>query len=1751
MKCRLIAAGIAYLLSGVFPGITQAQEGASPAKPAWFRALVVTGTRAPSFVNRRFALAPHALPPLAPDSWNVGNGNWSLGTNWTAGTPNSLSAVTIGNTSGVTVTEDQASATAGTLSIVNSNALTINSGNTLTISGATSVASGSYLEIGSSGAANATVTSGGSFTNAGTVYVGNSANTSSSKLAITGTLTNTGGVVQVAGGSSGAGNSLISVTGAAPSILAGTYNLNGSTGSAAVEFGSGTITSIGDGASNYGTVSLNGSKAYLETGATNSNSALAGLTTIASNGALYLSNGASVTTTGGLANNDAYLEVDANGSGGSSLTVGGSLTINSAGDVYVGNIGMTSAATLKASSINSISGSVQLTGGSTAGAAALLDVTSAAPSNLTGYYSLIGNTGSAALEFASGSITTIGSGAFNTGSVTLNGADAYVEAGATHSNSALTGLTTLAGGILVMDNGASLTTTGALTNNDGYLQLDSSGAGGSTLNVGGALNISNTGADYVGNSGMTSPSLLKVSGTINAAGGNLQILGGSTAAATALVNVASAAPATLTGTYNIDGGVGSAALEFGSGSITSIGSGPLNSGDLTLNGANAYVKIGAANNESALTGLTTIAGGGLFLYNGASLTTTTALTNTDGYIEVGSSGPGGGTLDIGGSLTNTSTGDVYVGNGGMTSASTIKVSGTFNNTGGNVQVQGSGSSTVASLLNVTGAAPSSLTGSYNIIGGTGSAAVEFGSGSVTSIGSGPLNSGDVTLNGANAYIKIGAANNESALTGLTTLAGGGLFLYNGASLTTTTALTNTDGYLELDTSGSGGGIVNIGGSLTNTATGDVFVGNSGMTSASTLKVSGTLDNTGGNVQVQGGGLTTATALLNITGAAPATLTGDYSIYSGTGSAAVKFGSGSITSIGDGGSNGGYVNLYGPGAYLEIGATNSNSALTGLKTIATNGQLNLNSGSSVTTTSALTNAGYLQVDNGGTGGSTFTSNGALTNNSIIQIGSSGLASTAILNTAAAFTNGIASQVNLYTGGVTGANAVWDVTGPTIANAGTISLNGNVGEAEIEIGANVTTSGAGSIQMSNIATNLITGSASTFTLTNGSTIEGSGTISNMGIVNTGTISANQSTPLLILPSSLGLNNKGTLSVSANETMKIGTSAGGALTNFSGTTLTGGTYAIAAGGTMQFGASGANIDTLGGSVSLTGAGAQLINFGGTSLLTNLATITSTGGFTLGASWGAFTTTGNFTNSGLLSVGAGDKFIVNLADHLTNFSGTTLTGGTYKVTGTLQFAGANIVTNAASITLTGANSKISGTGGANGLANFAVNSTGASFTLGTGRSFTTAGNFTNNGSLVVSAGDTFDVNGNLTNFSSSTLTGGAYTVDGTLQFNGASIVSNAANITLGSTTAKIQNQSGTNAMLGFNTNTAGGKFTLSGNANLTTTGGSFTNAGTVTVNTGSTFTVGGGSFNFTQTAGTSTIDGTLANNGSGALDLNGGNLYGTGTLDYGVVDSATITPGNSSAIEGKLQVNGTYAQNSAGALDVTIGGTTAGTKYDQINISGAASLSGTLNITLAAGYTPAIGNTFDIVNASSISGTFTTVNGLAINGSEHFTVTTVSGDEIVLTVVSGAASAASATLSSFKRPVFEHGGTSLGVYSGHKQLATVPGSTLASIVTPIGGAAHKPVAIPVLRPHDDLSSLPVAPSTGAISGVSTSTGLSGVSALGYNPMASMNHMRFECGVDLGALRKTGGKRLLRGLWASPDSAEAVNIGYMTLTTH
>jgi hypothetical protein len=284
--------------------------------------------------------------------------------------------------------------------------------------------------------------------------------------------------------------------------------------------------------------------------------------------------------------------------------------------------------------------------------------------------------------------------------------------------------------------------------------------------------------------------------------------------------------------------------------------------------------------------------------------------------------------------------------------------------------------------------------------------------------------------------------------------------------------------------------------------------------------------------------------------------------------------------------------------------------------------------------------------------------------------------------------------------------------------------------------------------------------------------------------------------------------------------------------------------------------------------------------------------------------------------------------------------------------------------------------------------------------------------------------------------------------------------------------------------------------------------------------------------------VDGTLQGKSTGTLDLNGGNLFGTGTLGYGVTDSATITPGNSATSTGKLQVTGAYTQSSGGALDVTLGGATAGTQYDQLNVSGAATLNGTLNVSLASGYKPAMGTQFDILNASSISGTFSTID--VTNSSDTFKAVQV-GNEIELTVETVGGPISNATLTQSMRMGAIHGRNGLGGYT-EKQLAVVVTGSAAF-------APGIPLDLKPFRPRDDFGS-PAAPLAAGEAVGAGALGISPVSASAYNSMAAMNHMRFECGVDVGALLKASPKRLLKALWASPDSKDALNIGYMTMTT-
>jgi Secretion system C-terminal sorting domain len=74
---------------------------------------------------------------------------------------------------------------------------------------------------------------------------------------------------------------------------------------------------------------------------------------------------------------------------------------------------------------------------------------------------------------------------------------------------------------------------------------------------------------------------------------------------------------------------------------------------------------------------------------------------------------------------------------------------------------------------------------------------------------------------------------------------------------------------------------------------------------------------------------------------------------------------------------------------------------------------------------------------------------------------------------------------------------------------------------------------------------------------------------------------------------------------------------------------------------------------------------------------------------------------------------------------------------------------------------------------------------------------------------------------------------------------------------------------------------------------------------------------------------------------------------------------------------ITGTTDMTFNGTLNVPLGGSTIGSGYDQILLTGTATLSSSiLTVTLNAGYSPTAGTSFTILDAGTLSGTFSTVN-------------------------------------------------------------------------------------------------------------------------------------------------------------------------------
>jgi len=180
-----------------------------------------------------------------------------------------------------------------------------------------------------------------------------------------------------------------------------------------------------------------------------------------------------------------------------------------------------------------------------------------------------------------------------------------------------------------------------------------------------------------------------------------------------------------------------------------------------------------------------------------------------------------------------------------------------------------------------------------------------------------------------------------------------------------------------------------------------------------------------------------------------------------------------------------------------------------------------------------------------------------------------------------------------------------------------------------------------------------------------------------------------------------------------------------------------------------------------------------------------------------------GPVTNNGTIQVATGS---LELAGGLTNFAGTTLTGGAYQLTGTLKVPAVNVVTNLAEVTLDGPAAGLVTPGGANGLTGLA-NNTGA-LALLNGASLTTAGKLDSFGSATVGVGSTLATGGDINQ-------SGNFVVNGILDPSGALALDSGILSGTGVVAGNVTQNGGAIQPAGFTT----GILTITGD--LTTAGG------------------------------------------------------------------------------------------------------------------------------------------------------------------------------------------------------------------------------------------------------------------------------------------------------------------------------------------
>ncbi len=850
--------------------------------------------------------------------------------------------------------------------------------------------------------------------------------------------------------------------------------------------------------------------------------------------------------------------------------------------------------------------------------------------------------------------------------------------------------------------------------------------------------------------------------------------------------------------------------------------------------------------------------------------------------------------------------------GSITNAGAISISSTGDTTiltvAANTTLSGAGSVTLSDNSNnyVQGAAGNiSLVNVNNTISGAG----HIGNGQMTLVNQA---AGVINAVGVNT-LTINTGGQTATNLGLIEATGtGGLFIQSttvanaGAIIRANTGslvtLNNADiAGGTLATQGTGGFATSGSAELDGTGSTVTLAGPLLVLDGNVLYLAGAIAN-GGTITLAGTGDTTELQL-----AANTTLSGGGRITLSDNSNNYIFGQGSTTSLNN------VDNTLSGSGHLGDGQMTLANQKSGIINASGANSLAIDTGSNT-----VVNAGLIET----------TGAGGMTINSPISNSGTLLAHTATLTIVGPLTNVVATTL---TGGTyeADAGAILELPQNTgiVTDKATIVLSGSgstieafntTSGTEVAIDATLTTVAASGELALLAGRNWTTKSA----MSNAGLLQlGGGTFAAKSLTNTGTTTGFGS---ITAP----LTNSGVLSVQTSKTLNLG-----ALTNLSGTTLTGGTYIVGTGATLQL-AKNVSIVTLNATIDLTGVGAtmQSLNTATSSQVTvdsSLATIGATGVLeVLGGR--SYTTANAIANSGSLQLGGG----VFTTGTLTEAAGSTLSGF-----GTV----ASVFSDAGAVVSSGGALAFTGTG-----------DTFAGAVVGTEVDFAGGADALNSG---VSLGvNTLGVSGGVTVTFGTSLSFGGVLVDGT----GTTLSFGANTLTLtgsGSTIAGSINGTASGALV-----FGAGSQTLNAGAAISAPSWSLSTGDTTSVATNMTFAgtfgeaagaslsiASGDTLGFTGAvtlAGTTNGAGTLSQTG-GSEAINSGAVLGVGT--WTLKSGAAVTVGESLAFGGSLVEDTTSS--------ITIG---AG---DTLTTSGSATFAGTLAgtgaLALAAGANAVIGGT------------------------------------------------------------------------------------------------------------------------------------------------------------------------------------------------